>query len=430
MSSALIAGVFLLTLFIGFFLLLFGSTEIVSDKIMQDTINWAEPSPDFIGGKRLILISVKNNVPSVIQGDLNFYGSIKNDIVYEAINSKSGRFRVDKSFFKVISENQSDGSVYYVIYDSTHDVQNLVTTSLIQLLVYMASMAFVVLLAYIMSRRALEPVEDAFKKQRDLIANASHELKTPLTIISTNMSVIKSEPNSTIQENEKWIQSVDTQLERMSGLIQNMLELSKIEQSVIPKELVNLSQIVEGATLSFEAVCFEQNVKLFTDIKENVFIIADKNAIERLVIILLDNAIKYSGQNGKIGCCLDFSNKKARLVVLNTGQSISEEEAKHVFDRFYRADGARSNADKQSFGLGLSIAQATVTAHNGDIQCKGIEGKGTQFQVLLPLAKGTYQTHGKKIATHSLKSISDIYTSEKKDEEDCDCPCKDIDKLL
>ena len=101
-------------------------------------------------------------------------------------------------------------------------------------------------------------------------------------------------------------------------------------------------------------------------------------------MILLDNAIKYCNPDGKVGLRLTADQKRIRLSVMNTGEAISKEEAEHVFDRFYRTDGARKNEDKQSFGLGLSIAAATVSAHGGEITCKGVEGKGTIFTVTLP----------------------------------------------
>ena len=166
-----------------------------------------------------------------------------------------------------------------------------------------------------------------------------------------------------------------------------MLELSKLEQTTIKTDLVDFSAIVESACLEIEAVAFEKGATLVTDIQPGATILAEKASIERLVYILLDNALKYSGEKGKVGCRLSTVGKKLHLEVMNTGSAISEEEAKHVFDKFYRSDGARQNPDNKSFGLGLAIAKATVTAHGGTISCHGVENKGTVFEVFLPLAK-------------------------------------------
>lgn len=173
----------------------------------------------------------------------------------------------------------------------------------------------------------------------------------------------------------------------MRDLINSMLELSKLEQSELPKQDVNFSEIFEGACLEFEATCFEKDVKLITEIQPDLHVYGEPKSLERLAVILLDNAIKYSGDKGKVGARLFADGKRVHLSVMNTGECISKEDAKHVFDRFYRTDGARQNKDNQSFGLGLSIAAATVKAHCGEIDCHGIEGKGTVFDVYLPTLK-------------------------------------------
>lgn len=257
------------------------------------------------------------------------------------------------------------------------------------LMVYVVALVIVALMAYLLSARTLAPVEESFKKQRDLIANASHELKTPLTVISTNLSVMKSEPASTIADNEKWIAAIDDQVTRMNGLIVNMLRLSKMENSPPKMSELNFSEITEGACLCFDVVCFEKNLELHTQIDPGITVTGERDSLERLVTCLLDNATKYAGTNGKVGLRLSADGKKAKLVVMNSGEALSPEDAKHVFDRFYRSDGARQNPDNNSFGLGLAIAQATVFAHGGTIRCHGIKDKGTVFVVTLPLTRGT-----------------------------------------
>ncbi|MCQ2602483.1 MAG: HAMP domain-containing histidine kinase, partial [Clostridia bacterium] len=289
-------------------------------------------------------------------------------------------------YFIVKSGTKADGRVYYGVYDRTEDRSILIALSIIGGIIYCAAMIILIVICYILSSKTTAPVKDAMLRQRDLIANASHELKTPLAVISTNLSVVKSEPESTVRDNEKWITAIEGQVGRMDGLIKNMLELSKLEQSELPKTDLDFSSIVEGACLELEPVCFEKGITLVTNVEKNITVYGERASLERLVIILLDNAMKYSGEKGKVGCKLTVDNK-IRLSVLNTGETITEEDAKHVFDRFYRSDGARKNPDNNSFGLGLSIAQATVQAHGGTISCHGVENKGSVFEVVLPLAK-------------------------------------------
>lgn len=317
---------------------------------------------------------------------LKHLGDSAQDVANAAIATGEGKFRVGDRYFLVYNKSTIDGKLYG-LFDRTRYHESIVDTSLWLLLLYCMSVVLIGMLSYLASAKLLMPVIDAVNKQRDLIANASHELKTPLTIISTNLSVIKSEPTSSVTENAEWIGSIDSQIERMRGLIQNMLELSKLEQSGVPMEDVDLSQLADGACLTFEPLCFQKGVTLVTEVEPDVTVLGDKNSLERLFVILLDNATKYCGENGKIGLKLNADAKKAVITVMNTGESISKEDEKHVFDRFYRTDGARKNSDGQSFGLGLSIADATVRAHGGTISCHGIESKGTVFTVMLPLKR-------------------------------------------
>ena len=255
------------------------------------------------------------------------------------------------------------------------------------------------------------------QKQRDLIANASHELKTPLTVIATNLAVMKSEPHSTIEENAKWMEAIEAQIKRMNGLITGMLQLSKMENVPLTLTDVDLSGITEGACLGFDAVCFEKGLRLVTKIAPGIRVMGDKDALDRLVASLLDNATKYCGPEGKIGLRLTADNRRARLCVINTGDPVSDEDAKHIFDRFYRSDGARSNPDNNSFGLGLAIARATVEAHGGTITCHGIADKGTVFEVMIPLAKTSARKTDQRTVTPVSDSATD-YTAE--NDDDCD----------
>lgn len=389
LTTTLIAAIFLLILFGGFVGIMGGSSQIVAttilDKALEDPNRGSTGSPDTM----CMMCYTPPNDSTVFYSkqNFNFYGDETDQIVLAAVNTADGKFKYGNYKFIVRNRTLDNGYTYYAIYDITSATTRLSSIGIILSCLYICSLAFVALLSYLLSAKTLSPVEEAFTKQRDLIANASHELKTPLTIISTNLSVIQSEPSSSVEDNEKWMSSITTQIARMNGLIQNMLELSKLEQSALPKEPVNLSGAVEGACLAFEAICFEKDVKLISEISKDIMVMGDRNSLERLIVILLDNGIKYCGENGKVGCKLTLDQKRAHLEIMNTGSAISEDEAKHIFDRFYRTDGARSNPDNQSFGLGLSIAQATVTAHGGTISCRGVEDKGTVFDVYLPLMK-------------------------------------------
>lgn len=387
-TTTVIAAIFLLVVLGGLFGVVYGSNDMfinkALDKALEDPENYNNAVANDL--RCIFIYKYDDGRNPYIDGKVDVYGDDATDIVLKAIFVGKGKFKYNDRYFIVANREYPNGTLYSLI-DRTSYHKQLTNTAVMVTLLYCCSVVFVALLALLSSARLLFPVASAMTKQRDLIANASHELKTPLTIIATNLSVIKSEPDSTVKDNEKWIASISTQLVRMRDLINSMLELSKLEQSELPKQDVNFSEIFEGACLEFEATCFEKDVKLITEIQPDLHVYGEPKSLERLAVILLDNAIKYSGDKGKVGARLFADGKRVHLSVMNTGECISKEDAKHVFDRFYRTDGARQNKDSQSFGLGLSIAAATVKAHCGEIDCHGIEGKGTVFDVYLPTLK-------------------------------------------
>lgn len=387
-STTLLMAVFLLALFLSYLALTAFSDEIDIRRNLEKAIDNPKTYNIFAPQGQLCTYFLQDQFGVMNEASANsgYDAQTLNKIKDAAKKAKNGKFSVGDRYFAVNSKPKDSGETLFAVLDITYQREQLVNTALQIVLLYLCAVALISLLAFLASASLLKPVKEALYKQRDLIANASHELKTPLTIISTDMSVIQSEPTSSIEDNAKWIDSINSQISRMQELIQNMLELSKMEQSELKKELVQLSVVAEGACLTFEPVCFEKSVELQTDIQPGLACLGDKSSLERLFVILLDNAIKYCGDNGKVGFNLVGENKKIRITVMNTGEIISKEDAQHVFDRFYRTDGARRNEDNQSFGLGLSIAKATVVAHGGTIACHGIENKGTVFTVVLPKA--------------------------------------------
>ncbi len=386
-ATTAIGALLLLVMLGGFYIMTFISNKVSMLTSLEKALAAPESYNDVAPqGSRCFFLYMDDDGNIAVHGDMKYYGDLKNSIIATACEQKSGQFKIGNHHF-LCQSAQKDSVTLTAVLDSTEYHELMLNTGLQIALLYCLSVALVALLAFLSSARLLHPVAESFKKQRDLVANASHELKTPLTVISTNLSVIKSEPETTVEDNAKWIESIDAQIARMQDLIQNMLQLSKLEQSEIPKEELDFSILAEGASLTFEPICFEKNVRLLTDIQPDITVNGDKGALDRLIVILLDNAIKYCNADGKVGLKLTADQKKLKLSVMNTGEAISKEEAEHVFDRFYRTDGARKNEDSHSFGLGLSIAAATVKSHGGTITCHGIENKGTVFTVFMPLAK-------------------------------------------
>ena len=419
-SMGLLSGVLLLVLSVILCIAVFASSEITSAAVLDTMLK--SPDDEVVDdmGRPCFMFVVTPagiSIPPAYEDRVLVYGSNADDIMQEAIKTRSGKFSVGGMLFRVRSAALNDSTTLVAVIDRTADRQNLVTVSSLIILIYITSLLVAVLFFYLYSSYALAPVGESMQKQRDLIANASHELKTPLTVIATNLAVMKSEPHSTIEENAKWMEAIEAQIKRMNGLITGMLQLSKMENVPLTLTDVDLSEITEGACLGFDAVCFEKGLRLVTKIAPGIRVMGDKDALDRLVASLLDNATKYCGPEGKIGLRLTADNRRARLCVINTGDPVSDEDAKHIFDRFYRSDGARSNPDNNSFGLGLAIARATVEAHGGTITCHGIADKGTVFEVMIPLAKTSARKTDQRTVTPVSDSATD-YTAE--NDDDCD----------
>lgn len=236
----------------------------------------------------------------------------------------------------------------------------------------------------LLSKWAVRPVEQAWKQQQ-FVAAASHELKTPLAVIMTNAELLQSAEYS--EEKQKgFLQGIVTMSGQMRNLIEQMLELVRTDnaQAKCVFRDVDLSKLADYAAMTFEPVLFEKGLKLFTQVDEKIHVSGDESQLRQLVDILLDNAGKYSNENGSVWVTLHKKGKEhCVLQVINEGPSLSKEELVQIFQRFYRADPARSR--NGSFGLGLSIAESIVKQHQGKIWAESQNGRNC-FSVVLPCA--------------------------------------------
>lgn len=239
-------------------------------------------------------------------------------------------------------------------------------------------------LSLLLSRWALRPVEKAWQQQRQFVSNASHELKTPLTVILASMSILKRHPEETVQAQMTWIGNAEEEALRMKGLVDGLLFLAKGDDTAQKPESLplDLSDLCSTMALTFEPVVFEKGLSLSAEIDEGITLEGNEAQLKQLVSILLDNAVKYSKPAGGILFSLRREQGRAALSVYNEGKAPAPEELDRLFDRFYRADPARSTP---GYGLGLSIARMIAENHRGKISAQAAEG-GIRFTVLLPLS--------------------------------------------
>ena len=236
----------------------------------------------------------------------------------------------------------------------------------------------------------LKPVEKAWEQQKNFIADASHELKTPLTVILTNTGILQSHKDESVESQMQWIHSTGEEASHMRELVEKLLLLAKTD-NMSRKNLfedINLSDIVMQSALQFEPVAFEKGVTLVTDIEKNIHIKGEAVALNQIVHILLDNAVKYAGVGGEAVLSLKkrrayhlkrFIGYDIYLSAKNTGTPIPEEDMPYIFERFYRSDKARTAGG--GYGLGLSICKNLASLHGADIDVTSDSENGTEFTV-------------------------------------------------
>lgn len=241
------------------------------------------------------------------------------------------------------------------------------------------------LVSIFFSRWALNPVEKTWNQQQRFIADASHELKTPLTVILANTAILKSHSNDTLKSQSQWVESTESEAKRMQELVNDMLELARPANSKAAKRErsdIDMSDLVENIALQFESVAFEKGVSIECGIKPGLHIQGNEKRLQRLTSTLIDNACKYARENSTVTVRLTGNLRDAVLSVHNEGQVIAPEDLPHVFDRFYRGDKARSS-ETGGFGLGLAIARDVAQEHDGDIVVESSHANGTTFTATL-----------------------------------------------
>lgn len=245
--------------------------------------------------------------------------------------------------------------------------------------VSLAGLLAVLLLLLFFSGRIVKPFSENYEKQKQFITNAGHELKTPLTIIDADAEVLEMD----IGENE-WLRDIQAQTKRLAQLTNSLVLLSRAEERPQTEWIeFPVSDLVEETVEAFQAPARTRHKTLTSHVQPMLSMQGDEKAIRELVSILLDNAIKYSNDEGRIELTLERQKNALRLSVFNTADAVSREHLSRLFDRFYRGDGSR-NSQTGGYGLGLSIASAIVAAHKGRITAETPDGKSLVIVAIFP----------------------------------------------
>ena len=274
---------------------------------------------------------------------------------------------------------ETEDGAKYVFLDCRREISNFRTVLVTTISVSLLGLAAVFVLVVIFSRMVFRPVEESIQKQKRFITDASHELKTPLTIIDANIEVMEMESGES-----QWTKSTRKQIQRLSGLVQQLVTLSRLdeEKGLEEKCEFNLSEAVSECVQPYESLAQTREKNLTLNIEEDITYTGDERSIRQLAGILMDNAVKYSSENGNITLTLKKKGKKIFLEVYNDADDLPQGKLDVLFERFYRLDSSRNSGTGGS-GIGLSMAKAIVQAHKGKITAENKNGRGLTITVIL-----------------------------------------------
>ena len=262
-----------------------------------------------------------------------------------------------------------------IIMDNTKLNTILLNQLVFNILLFLICEMVIFTFTYLITKWIITPVSKSFEKQKTFVADASHELKTPLSVMIASADAYFND------KEDKWVHNMKNESERMIKLVTELLDLAKTdgEQDIMMEEN-NLSDIIESSILTFESLFYENKIKLKYDIESNIKMLCNENLITELMSILIDNAIKHSSELGNVSVNLSKKNKQIVLEVKNKGLPIKKEDEEKIFERFYKVDASR-NRNSNNYGLGLAIAKNIVERHNGEISAHSESGY-TTFKVI------------------------------------------------
>ena len=362
------------------------SRQVLTQVIREDGSGSAPGVSVEIGGDRLLLPYFTVNIwggTAYITGGT--YANLEDtdalrDILSQCLEQNQTEGTVEDYHLRYLVE---DNGLYRKLAFVDMSMEQATLARVIRSYLVIALAALLVLLgiAAAASRWVTRPVERAWRQQRQFLSDASHELKTPLTVILSNAELLGGA--ALPEKPARWSGNIRCEAEQMRTLVEQMLTLARADNGVRPAamEPVNFSDVATECVLSFEPVAFEAGKPLEDHVAEDVTVTGDRDRLRHLISILLDNAVKYGAPGGTITLTLERTERQARLTVANPGDPIPPEHLPHLFERFYRADSSRG--EQTGFGLGLSIADTIAREHKGSLRAES-DAVSTRFIFTLP----------------------------------------------
>ncbi|PFJ13637.1 two-component sensor histidine kinase [Bacillus cereus] len=299
---------------------------------------------------------------------------------------KLGSFQdieVQGLYFRTFSF-QEDGKIVQIVRDITAEEEMLNTLFLILVIGCSIGSVCAIGIGFFLAGRALIPIQNSWKKQQQFVSDASHELRTPLAVIQSKTDVLFQSPSATIEEKAMDISTISKECRRLSKLVVNLLLLARSDSNQIEmdKKTFGLDKLLEEIIDPYKEIASYQEKEMMLKVERDILFMGDRERIHQMMVILLDNAMKYTNEGGHIQIDCTQTSNSIRIRVKDNGIGVKEEDIPKLFDRFYQGDKARSASE--GAGLGLSIANWIVEKHYGKISVESKWGEGTCFKVIFP----------------------------------------------
>jgi signal transduction histidine kinase len=331
-----------------------------------------------------LLMDIRKDAMNNVEGSDRIITDLNRTFYFETINTEGINFRICTTYYSTDMQKNNVRTIQTIkTLRNEKDVLNRLGFTLIATIIIGTSLSLIG--GYILAGRSLVPIIKSWKRQQEFVSDASHELRTPLAVVQTNLEVIKGSANETVKSQSYWLKNAYDETLRMNKIIQDLLFLARVDsgQNILDKQEVDLTFLLQDVSEKLIPLAANKQLQIITNVDENLVIHGDSNKIRQLMVILIDNAIKYSTPNKIIKITGRNIKNGVVIEVIDQGIGIKPGELTRVFDRFYRSDKVRSR-EQGGTGLGLSIAKWITDIHRGRIEIESKMQEGTKVIVYLP----------------------------------------------